>query len=298
MLAGDENCWRAGGPDQRHVGDARRRRAGRHTLPVFARWRAIRPGNAGRHADHARRVDRGDALGPRHRSQLGRRLSERGRRRDVRTPGPSNPVTSTCGSTKSWRSTPRPTITTADHPDTIELYNYGLGRRSISGGMTISDNPADTDKYVFPAGTTDSTRANIVALRRGRPNGTSGMHLGFNLDRNGETLTIYSSTAGGGAGRRFDELRHPVADDFSVGVGSDRRLAVEHADARLGQCRPADGRSRCARRSTSGWRSKIDLYQNDRLELLQLRHAAGVAGGVAAHGQPRRQARQARNRGR
>ena len=79
-------------------------------------------------------------------------------------------------------------------PDIIELFNYGTGSINLAG-MAVTDDPAAPGKFVVPAGTTLAA-AQYLRLYANDPDGTSGLHLGFNLNGKGETLYLYQSVGG------------------------------------------------------------------------------------------------------
>jgi VCBS repeat-containing protein len=148
-------------------------------------------------------------------------------------------------------------------PDIIELYNYGTTAITLTG-MTITDDVADPDKFVFPAGTLDAGA--YLRLYAGPADGSSGIHLGFNLDRNGETLTIYQSAAVGAA--IVDQMSFGVQlPNFSVGiVGSDHVWRLNTPTPGAANVRQRTGDP--AGLSINEWLAAQDrLFLDDRLEL-------------------------------
>jgi VCBS repeat-containing protein len=149
-------------------------------------------------------------------------------------------------------------------PDIIELYNYGSTTINLAE-MTITDDPADPDKFVFPAGTTLAAGQYLV-LYANVADGTSGTHLGFNLDRNGETLTIFASAAPQAA--IVDQMSFGIQlPNYSVGI-----VGTDHA---WGLTLPTPGAANFRQRtgdpaglSINEWLAAQDrLYLDDRLEL-------------------------------
>lgn len=98
-------------------------------------------------------------------------------------------------------------------PDCIELYNAGLAPVDL-GGLRLSDDPTNPDKFVFPPNTLLSNGAYLVVFAD-TPNGTPGFHLGFNLAQEGEGVFLHDSLARGG--RRLDAVEFgPQLNDYSI----------------------------------------------------------------------------------
>ncbi len=98
--------------------------------------------------------------------------------------------------------------------DLIELYYDGPAPLDLSG-MSISDDPYNSTKYVFPGGTTINPGEYIVLYANYDPD-----HLGFALSQFGEGMYLYDTVANGGVcigvpactGRDyFWSLRRPVS---------------------------------------------------------------------------------------
>ncbi|MGC9035452.1 MAG: lamin tail domain-containing protein [Verrucomicrobiia bacterium] len=99
-------------------------------------------------------------------------------------------------------------------PDLIELYNESDTSVSIAG-MSITDDPANPTKFVFPGGTTIPARGYLV-LYANNPDGTPGLHLGFNLSQEGEGVYLYDRIENGG--RLIDSVEFgPQLTDLSIG---------------------------------------------------------------------------------
>lgn len=81
------------------------------------------------------------------------------------------------------------------YPDLIELHNSGPTPISLDG-MSLSDDPANPTRFVFPVGTTIASGGYLV-LRGGTPLPSPGIYTGFNLDGQGETLSLYDTPANG-----------------------------------------------------------------------------------------------------
>ena len=108
-------------------------------------------------------------------------------------------------------------------PDLIELVNDGAVPADLSG-MTLSDDPANPAKFVFAAGTTLLPGGFLVLYADGAA--TSGIHLGFSLDAQGEGVFLFASAAQGGA--LLDSVEYGLqVPDFSIGrVGHDSAWAL------------------------------------------------------------------------
>lgn len=78
--------------------------------------------------------------------------------------------------------------------DLIELYYDGPAAMSLEG-MSLSDDPAEPKKFVFPAGTTMQP-GDYLALLADRDVATSSVHVGFCLDSEGDALYLYDSEGG------------------------------------------------------------------------------------------------------
>lgn len=74
-------------------------------------------------------------------------------------------------------------------PDLIELYYSGKTTLNLSG-MSISDGPDDPTRFVFPAGTTIEPEEYLILYADDLTH-LPGIHLGFALKGNGESLFLY-----------------------------------------------------------------------------------------------------------
>jgi len=97
--------------------------------------------------------------------------------------------------------------------DLIELYNDGAASLDLSG-MSISDDPLVPAKFVFPAGTILGPGNYLVLYAD--DNTTSGLHLGFSLDSEGEGVYLYDTVANGGGLIDSVEFGVQIAD-LSIG---------------------------------------------------------------------------------
>jgi len=101
-------------------------------------------------------------------------------------------------------------------PDLIELYYDGPFSLSLSG-IGITDNPDEPTKFVFPGGITIDPSEYLVLFADSETT-TSGIHLGFALNRDGEGIYLYDKN-----GVLFDSVEFgPQLPDLSIGrIGYD-----------------------------------------------------------------------------
>ena len=96
-------------------------------------------------------------------------------------------------------------------PDYIELANSGV-KRSLAG-YSLTDDPSDPQKFVFPAGTEIDSGERLVLYAESRAG--PGIRLGFSLSRSGEQLLFFDP-----AGALVDSLTFgPQVADLSIGRG-------------------------------------------------------------------------------
>ncbi|HEU0011120.1 MAG TPA: lamin tail domain-containing protein [Verrucomicrobiae bacterium] len=86
-------------------------------------------------------------------------------------------------------------------PDMIELYNEGPSSVTLTG-MRLTDDPSNPGKFTFPT-TTLAAGAYLTVFADSA--GTPGMHLGFALGQNGESVYLFNTVASGGA--RLDSVQ-------------------------------------------------------------------------------------------
>jgi hypothetical protein len=106
-------------------------------------------------------------------------------------------------------------------PDLIELYYDGPASMSLSG-MSITDNPDDPRKFVFSAGTSIQP-GGYLRLYADSDTASSGIHLGFALDGDGEGLYLYDSS-----GQLLDSVEFGMQlPDLSIGrIGNTGRWSL------------------------------------------------------------------------
>ncbi len=97
-------------------------------------------------------------------------------------------------------------------PDIIELFNAGSAAVDLSG-KRLTDATATTP-YTFPSGTSIGPGAYLVVYADSETT-APGLHLGFNLDAEGDEVRLLDSTANGGA--VLDSIKFGFqVPDFSV----------------------------------------------------------------------------------
>jgi hypothetical protein len=82
-------------------------------------------------------------------------------------------------------------------PDAIELFNEG-GSTVNLGGLRLSDDNDNPNKFTFPANTLLAAGTTLVVFAN-NADGTPGFHLGFGLDASGDSVNLFNSIANGGA---------------------------------------------------------------------------------------------------
>src|SRR5262249_21260352 len=86
-------------------------------------------------------------------------------------------------------------------PDMIELHNEGPSSVTLTG-MRLTDDPSTPGKFTFPS-TTLAAGAYLTVFADSA--GTPGIHLGFALGQNGESVYLFNTVASGGA--RLDSVQ-------------------------------------------------------------------------------------------
>jgi lamin tail-like protein/Big-like domain-containing protein/CotH protein len=82
-------------------------------------------------------------------------------------------------------------------PDMIELFNASGASIDLSD-LQLTDDPTQPDKFTFPTNTTLASGA-YLRLFADDPNGTSGIHVRFSLDQDGEGVYLFDKASNGGA---------------------------------------------------------------------------------------------------
>ena len=112
--------------------------------------------------------------------------------------------------------------------DAVELFNPGTSSISLAG-MSLSDDPSDTQKFIFPAG---------VSLQAGDYLVLTVAEFGFNLNRAGETLSLYDASGALVDTVTFgsqieDHSLSRIGHDAAWGLG-EQTLGSENVAARTG----------------------------------------------------------------
>ena len=74
-------------------------------------------------------------------------------------------------------------------PDAIEFFNEG-GTSVELGGLRLTDDLTNPNKFIFPSNTIVASGAYLVVYAND-PDGTPGIHLGFNLSQSGEAVYLF-----------------------------------------------------------------------------------------------------------
>jgi hypothetical protein len=133
-------------------------------------------------------------------------------------------------------------------PDVVELYNV-KGATLDLGGVRLTDDPLNPSKFVFPPGTS-LVGGGYLVVYANNPDGTPGFHLGFNLNKDGGSLFLYDSVAGGG--ELLDSLTYGLQlTDLSIGRLEDGSWAL---------CQPSFGSANVPARMGDQTRLKINEW--------------------------------------
>ncbi|MBN2476320.1 MAG: lamin tail domain-containing protein [Pirellulales bacterium] len=139
------------------------------------------------------------------------------------------------------------------YPDLIELYNAGPNAVDLAG-MSLSDNSPNPAKYVFPSSRPAETTipaGGYLVVYADNDTGTSGLHLGFALDGDGEAVLLYDTAANGGALLDSVEFGMQLAD-LSIGrIGHRAEWAL---------CQPTLGTANVAQRTGNPATLKINEW--------------------------------------
>lgn len=108
-------------------------------------------------------------------------------------------------------------------PDAIELVNTSSNSYDLSG-VSLSDDPSNPTKFIFPPGTQLAGGAYLTLLAN-NADGTPGFHLGFNLTQTGEGVYLYNAPANGGG--LIDSIVFGLQlDNLSIGRLADGSWAL------------------------------------------------------------------------
>ncbi|HWN94395.1 MAG TPA: lamin tail domain-containing protein, partial [Methylomirabilota bacterium] len=147
-------------------------------------------------------------------------------------------------------------------PDAIELHNASAAPVNLEG-MRLTDDPADPDKFIFGAAASIPAGGYLVVFADSGI--TPGIHLGYTLAAEGESLYLYDSVESGGA----------LLDAVTFGLQLPDLSVGRVADGSWNLCQPTLGAANVARATGDPLRLKINewlaaefsLFQNDFIEL-------------------------------
>jgi len=114
-------------------------------------------------------------------------------------------------------------------PDIIELFNAGTGSADLSG-LRLTDDLNDPNKFTFPASTTLAAGAYRVVFAN-NPDGTSGLHTGFGLGQDGDTLYLLDRATNG----------NRVIDSVTFGWQLSNLSIGRQSNGQWGLCSPTSG---------------------------------------------------------
>jgi len=107
------------------------------------------------------------------------------------------------------------------HPDVIELYNYGTVPVDLTN-FSVSDDPMSPRKFVFPTGSSIGA-GQYVLLFGDDLTGNPGIHIGFGMDRNGDSFALYAPNASSGSAPLDSVMFGAQVDDYTIArSGRDR----------------------------------------------------------------------------
>ncbi len=151
------------------------------------------------------------------------------------------------------------------YPDLIELHNSGISAITLTG-MSLSDDPANPSKFIFPSGTTIPAGGYLV-IRGGFPLSAPGLYSGFNLDGQGETLSLYDSAANGGA--LIDTITFGLQiPDHSIGRTGPGTSTWTLCQPTLGEANQSVSLGAPSQLRINEWMSQSDLvFEEDFVEL-------------------------------
>ncbi|HEY2951367.1 MAG TPA: CotH kinase family protein, partial [Verrucomicrobiae bacterium] len=136
-------------------------------------------------------------------------------------------------------------------PDLVEIYNDSPVARDITG-FGLTDDPADKYKFSFPAGTIIGARQFLV-LYADNDVAAPGLHLGYGLNQDGDSLSLYDLVANGST--LLDSVTFGLQlPDFSIG-----RLA----NGAWGLCKPTFGATNLAALTGDALKLKLNEWLAD-----------------------------------
>src|SRR6185503_4061511 len=103
-------------------------------------------------------------------------------------------------------------------PDAIELFNEG-GATIDLGGLRLSDDKDQPSKFTFPYGTLMAPGSNLVVFAN-NVDGTPGIHLGFSLDVDGDSVHLFAAVTNGGGELDAVKFGRQLADKSIARFGN------------------------------------------------------------------------------
>ncbi|MHC4641733.1 MAG: lamin tail domain-containing protein, partial [Planctomycetota bacterium] len=157
-------------------------------------------------------------------------------------------------------------------PDMIELYYNGPAALDLAD-MSISDNPENPRKFIFPPGATIEPNEYLVLYADDNPV-TPGIHLGFGLDGEGDEVYLYNNLSAGG--EMLDSVEFGLQiPDLSIGrVGYNGRWTLTMPT--IGQANIAQPLGDPAKLKINEWLTNCDMLTNNNFIELYNPHAFPV----------------------
>ncbi len=111
------------------------------------------------------------------------------------------------------------------YPDLVELHNAGTASVNLRG-YSLTDDPTRPTKFVFAQDVILPAGGYLTLLADDLTN--DGIHLGFSLSRDGESVSLFSPALGPTPGQLVDSVTFGVQiPDFSAGrAGQTRQWAL------------------------------------------------------------------------
>lgn len=164
----------------------------------------------------------------------------------------------------------------AAFPDAIELYNAGPTTVSLAN-MSISDDPAFPAKFTFAPGTSIPAGGYLV-LHADSSLADPGIHLGFQLDSDGETLTLFNA-----AQQAIDTITYGIQiANFSVGRTGVNADVWTLTQPSLGASNTAVALGNPATLRINEWMAQPELvFEDDFVELYNPNALPVALGGLA-----------------
>jgi hypothetical protein len=166
-------------------------------------------------------------------------------------------------------------------PDAVELFNGSATAMDV-GGMRLTDDPANPDRFVFGPGTVIPAGGYLVVYAD--TENTPGIHLGFGLSVDGEGLYLYASVEDGGA----------LLDSVTFGLQLENYSIGRLADGTWNLCVPTFGGANVAAglgearhlRINEWLTAGVNAFPDDFIELFNLDALPVALGGLHLTDEP------------